>query len=134
MPSLDPDLLRHALHVARQYGFAEVEIGLSEASFKAKLDPAPPSSVPIPTAESPDTMFDGPQLSAIKATLVGYLQERPEPLLAGQTVRQGEVVAVIAALGIANDVESQVSGEVVEVLVKEGDAVEFGQVLATVRP
>src|SRR5689334_13863662 len=118
MPGLDPDLLRHALNVARQHGFAEVEIGLSDSTFKAKLDPAPRTSAPAPSVATLESDSDEPQLSAIKATLVGYLQERPEPLVAGQTVRQGEVVAVIAALGIANDVESQVAGEVVEVLVK----------------
>jgi acetyl-CoA carboxylase biotin carboxyl carrier protein len=134
MPSLDLELVKHALQVARQHGFAEVEIGHEGGSFRARLDAAPRSATPMAVVSAGEPASDEPQLSAIRATLVGYLQDRPEPLLVGQTVRQGEVVAVIAALGIANDVEAQVSGEVVEVLVKDGEPVQFGQVLATVRP
>src|SRR3954468_17517309 len=117
MPSLDPELVKHALQVARQHGFAEVEIGYEGGRFKARLDAAPRSATPTAVVNAGEPASAEPQLSAIRATLVGYLQDRPEPLLVGETVRQGEVGAVIAALGIANDVEEQVSGEVVEVLV-----------------
>ena len=51
----------------------------------------------------------------------------------GRTVKKGEVVAIVAALGIANEIESKVSGDVVEVLVDTNQAVEFGQLLAKVR-
>jgi acetyl-CoA carboxylase biotin carboxyl carrier protein len=132
MASLDPELVRHALKVAREYGFAEVEIELDAAAFRAKLDPAPKKPRGSSTSAEPGS--DQPELLTIKAPLVGYYQERPEPLSPGQTVRQGEIVAVIAALGLANDVESAVAGEVVDVLVKAGDPVEYGQPLATVRP
>jgi acetyl-CoA carboxylase biotin carboxyl carrier protein len=133
MPSLDPELVKYALKVARQHGFAEVEIAVQESSFRAKLDSAPRTAAQIKAAN--DVAADAePELAVIKAPLVGYYQERAEPLLPGQVVKQGEVVAVIAALGLANDVESQVSGEVVDVLVRPGDPVQYGQVLATVRP
>ena len=46
---------------------------------------------------------------------------------------KGEIVASIAALGLNNDVESPVSGEIIEVLVKPDQAVEFGQALALVK-
>jgi acetyl-CoA carboxylase biotin carboxyl carrier protein len=134
MAGLDSELVRHALQVARQHGFAEVEIALQEATFRAKLDPAPRRTSQGQSTPAGDTAPSTPDLLTIKAPLVGYYQERPESLAPGQTVRQGEVVAVIAALGLANDVESAVAGEVVDVLVSAGDPVEFGQVLATVRP
>ena len=45
----------------------------------------------------------------------------------------GDIVAVISQLGIANDVESRVSGEIVEVLIEENQPVMFGQVLARIK-
>jgi acetyl-CoA carboxylase biotin carboxyl carrier protein len=134
MPSLDPELIRHAIQVARQHGFAEVEIGLRESTFRAKLEPAPRAAARTAPAAGSESSEPGSDLVPIKASIVGYYQERPEPLLPGSVVKHGEVVAVIAALGLANDVESHVAGEVVDVLVKAGDPVEYGQVLATVRP
>lgn len=133
MPSLDSELVTHALKVARQHGFAEVEIGVGDSVFRAKLDPAPRAAAPARSAAPTDAATE-PSLAAIKSPIVGYYQERAEPLLPGQVVKHGDVVAVIAALGLANDVESQVSGEVVDVLVQPGDPVQYGQVLATVRP
>ena len=122
------------MKVARQHGFAEVEIGVDEAVFRAKLDPAPRAASAAKASASSDGISAEPELMAIKSPIVGYYQERAEPLLPGLVVKQGDVVAVIAALGLANDVESQVSGEVVDVLIKPGDPVQYGQVLATVRP
>ena len=68
--------------------------------------------------------------SEIKATLVGYYREAKEPIAVGRTIRKGDPVGTIEALGIVTDVTSKVEGEIVEVLVEPGQAVEYGQVLA----
>lgn len=128
MPDLDIDLVRHALGVARKHGFGEVELRVDEGAFFAKLLPG----VAAPADES-DLALSEPQLIPIKADLVGYYREVKKPLAVGASIKAGDVVAVVAALGIANDVESKVSGEVVEVLVEPGQPVEYGQVLARVR-
>jgi acetyl-CoA carboxylase biotin carboxyl carrier protein len=65
---------------------------------------------------------------------VGYYRADGAKLEVGQTIEKGDVVATIAALGLANDLESPVSGVVTEVLAKEGDPVQYGQVLAKVKP
>lgn len=130
MSSLDLELVRHALAVARQSGYAEVELGGSDWEFQARLEPAPKSAAPQPKAETAST-DDGTR--PIKATLVGYYAPTKSPLKKGQKVKVGDVVAGITALGIANEIESPVAGEVLEVLVKSGDAVEYGQTLAVVR-
>jgi acetyl-CoA carboxylase biotin carboxyl carrier protein len=131
MATLDPELVRHALGVARQHGFAEVELGIGEESFTAKLDCMPPKSSPQKQAAGQIAME--PELQTIAATLVGYYRPTKTPLQVGAVVKKGDIVAVIAALGIANDVESKVSGEVVEVLVEPNQPVEYGQAIAKVK-
>ena len=130
MSSLDLELVRHALAVARQSGYAEVELGGSDWEFQARLQPAPKSAAPQPKAEVPST-DDGTR--PITATLVGYYTPTKSALKKGQKIKVGDVIAGITALGIANEVESTVAGEVIEVLVKSGEPVEYGQTLAVVR-
>jgi biotin carboxyl carrier protein len=131
MPGLDNNLIRHALNVAREHGFAEVEIEAGGAKFAATLERAKkPIKSTAPTAET-EPKSNG--FLDIKATLVGYYGKAEPALEPGKTVSQGDVIAVISALGLANEVESQHSGEVTEVLVKDGDPVQYGQVLARIK-
>ena len=131
MSNLDLELVRHALSVARQHGFAEVEIGVGEISFSAKLDTI---SKPKPSlkALASDAVAE-PPLENIHSTLVGYYREAKIPLRVGATIKKGDVVAVVSALGIASDIESKVSGEVVELLVEPNQPLEYGQVIAKVK-
>ena len=132
---VEPELIRHALEVARSHGFAEVEIELGDARFAGTLErvkgvaPAKPVSVSEPVAD--DHASNG--YVEIKAPLVGYFQAGKQALAPGAAVQRGDVVAVITALGLSNEVESLHEGEIVDVLVKDGDPVEYGQVLARVK-
>ncbi|HVT13324.1 MAG TPA: biotin/lipoyl-containing protein [Fimbriimonadaceae bacterium] len=135
MAGFDLDLVRHALKVAQERGFAEVELGSGESSFRARFEPgAKKAAKPAPTDEEPRTSAAiETEYKVIKSPLVGFYRAGPSPLTPGSTVKRGDVVAVINALGIANEVESQVAGEVEEVYVEDGQGVEFGQVLAKVK-
>jgi biotin carboxyl carrier protein len=127
MASIDLETVRHSLTVARTHGFAEIELTSGDDYFRATLDPLPRAAK---TATEPSS---APTLANIVAPLVGYYRPGPVELTVGTNVRAGDVIAVIGALGIANEVESKVSGEVVEVFVASGDPVQFNQVLATVK-
>lgn len=128
---MDTDVIRHALTVARQRGFAEVEIETDGGYFSASLDKVKKAPAPVGAAPAGKESSNG--TLDIKATLVGYYRQGKSALEAGSSVKKGDVVAVITALGLANDVESPHSGEVTEVLVKDGDPVQYGQVLARVK-
>ncbi|HWA83538.1 MAG TPA: biotin/lipoyl-containing protein [Fimbriimonadaceae bacterium] len=135
MAGFDLDLVRHALKVAQEHGFAEVELGNGEASFKARFE-AGAKKTPKPEAPSGDLQTSTAietEYKVIKSPLVGFYRLGPSPLTPGTTVKRGDVVAIVNALGIANEVESPVSGEVEEVYVEDGQGVEFGQVLAKVK-
>ncbi|XCP86248.1 acetyl-CoA carboxylase biotin carboxyl carrier protein [Roseburia hominis] len=70
----------------------------------------------------------------VKSPLVGTFYAAPseeaEPFVAvGDTVKKGQVIAIVEAMKLMNDIESDVDGTVTEVLVKNGEAVEYGQPL-----
>lgn len=129
MASLDFDLVRHALRTARAHGFAEVELSVGEDRFSARLGALPQGAVLSSADEETE-----PEPFPIPCSLVGYYQPAAKPLSVGDAIAVGQVIAVVNALGIANEVESPVAGEVVEVLVEPNQAVEYGQILARVKP
>ena len=132
MTEWNADAVRHALTVAREHGFAEVEVEASGASFLAKLALESRSGGKTPATAAEGEAQDAP-LSDITAPLVGYYQPSEPPLREGRQVQKGDIVAIITALGLANDVEAATNGEIVSVLVEAGQTVQYGQVLAQVR-
>lgn len=133
MSEPDGDTIRHALAIARRHGFAEVVIETPETSFEAKLEPATRAKTWMDGAPISGLEDLEPRDGEITSTLVGYYQPCSPPVTKGSKVRRGDIVATIAALGLATDIESPFEGEVAEILVSEGQAVEYGQVLAKVK-
>jgi len=130
----DLDAIRHALTVARDRGFAEVTIESDDLEFKAVLSAQKAKAAPKRAATNDsESEAAEPGLAEITASLVGYYAPASKPLAVGETVAEGDIVAQIIQLGIVNDVESKVSGEVVEVCVEPNQAVMYGQVMARVK-
>lgn len=133
MAELDPATIRHALSVARSHGFGEVELEAGTSTFAAKLGATPSNGQMISTRGEEQGVDSKPKAVAISASCVGFYQPTDSALSIGRHVEKGEIVASIAALGLKNEVVSPVSGEIVEVLVRTDQAVEFGQPLALVK-
>lgn len=136
MSGLDQDVLRHALSAARRHGFRVVKLRSGDEKFRAVLSDVE-SELEEDAYAIEDDEVSEPSVQAnefeVTAPVVGYFRQGKQPLEPGRTVAAGEAVCEIVALGIANDVVSKGAGEVIEVKVEPGDAVEFGQVLATVK-
>ena len=69
--------------------------------------------------------------------MVGTFYLKPSPTSApyvevGQTIQSGETVCIIEAMKLMNEIESDVSGKIVEVLVNDGEPVEYGMPLFVV--
>ena len=99
---------------------------------------APAASSPgaSPTAPAPSA---GPQLLEIKSPMVGTFYQSPEPgaqayVKVGSRVNVGQVVCIIEAMKIMNEIESEVAGVIREVTAQNAQPVEFGQVLFRVDP
>jgi len=96
------------------------------------------SSASTPQAQPPPPAA-GPQLSEIKSPMVGTFYQSPEPaaqpyVKVGSRVNVGQVVCIIEAMKIMNEIESEVAGVVREVAAQNAQPVEFGQVLFRVDP
>jgi len=81
----------------------------------------------------------GPQLLEIKSPMVGTFYQSPEPaaqpyVKVGSRVNVGQVVCIIEAMKIMNEIESEVSGVIRDVSAQNAQPVEFGQVLYRVDP
>jgi len=107
----------------------------------------PASASPSPSAASSSTSPStaapaaaaGPQLLEIKSPMVGTFYQSPEPaaqpyVKVGSRVNAGQVVCIIEAMKIMNEIESEVSGVIREVTAQNAQPVEFGQVLFRVDP
>lgn len=98
----------------------------------------------VPAAELPQASIQEVQsapkedFKEITSPLVGifYAAASPEAepfAKAGDIVKKGDVVGIVEAMKLMNEIESEVDGEIAEVLVKNGEAVEFGQPLFRVK-
>lgn len=101
---------------------------------------AAPVAAVAPAAESAvvETAAKAPAGKAIKAPIVGtfYAASSPdaEPFVqVGTRVKKGDVVCVIEAMKLMNEVEAEEDGEIAEILVSNEEMVEFGQPLFTIR-
>ena len=119
-------------------------VASAPAYYPAAAAPAAsaPAAAPVaaPAAgEAPAAKPAASNLKDITSPMVGtyYAASSPDaPALAqvGQSVRPGQVVCIIEAMKIMNEIESDVSGEIVEVCVSNETPVEYGTVLYRVRP
>ncbi len=102
---------------------------------------APPSAAAQRAPAAPGGAVSAPptQLLEIKSPMVGTFYSAPEPgaapyVKAGSRVAPRQVVCIIEAMKIMNEIESEVAGVVREVLVESSQPVEFGQALFRVDP
>jgi acetyl-CoA carboxylase biotin carboxyl carrier protein len=91
------------------------------------------------TAPTGSTAAPASHLLEIKSPMVGTFYQSPEPgaqayVKVGSRVNVGQVVCIIEAMKIMNEIESEVGGVVKEVCVQNAQPVEFGQVLFRVDP
>ncbi|RIH88533.1 acetyl-CoA carboxylase biotin carboxyl carrier protein [Calidithermus roseus] len=106
----------------------------------------PPAPEPAPAANStpapaPEPKPEEPAVKGveIKAPIVGTFYRAPSPdaepfVKEGDTVKKGQVLCIIEAMKLMNEIESDVSGIVRKILVSNGEPVEYGQVLFIIEP
>lgn len=95
-------------------------------------------SVEAPAAKSVEAA-DESNLITINSPIIGTLYRKPSPdkpnfIEVGDMVQKGKVVCIIEAMKLFNEIESEVSGKIVKVLVDDASPVEFGQPLFLVEP
>jgi len=117
---------RHPTGMVHAFSAPPVYAAAAPVAAGAAPAGAAPAVMPAAAAHSPD--------SAVTAPMVGTFYSAPAPgakpfVEIGSEVKPGDVLCIIEAMKMMNQIESDKAGQVVSVLVKNGDPVEFGQTL-----
>jgi acetyl-CoA carboxylase biotin carboxyl carrier protein len=89
--------------------------------------------------EAPQTPAAAENLHIVKSPIVGTFYESPSPgappfVKAGDTVELGQVLCIVEAMKLLNEIECDVAGEVVKKMANNGQPIEYGQELFAIRP
>ena len=156
---MDIRKVKKLIELLEESGVSEIEIREGEESVRITrgAQPAPAAarvSAPPPAAALPVNEPAASRRSAeqhptaadyaakghvITAPMVGIFYAAPSPddpdfVARGQTVQPGAVVCIIEAMKIMNQIEADAGGKLLDILVENGEAVEYGQPLFVIEP
>ncbi|TPN87712.1 acetyl-CoA carboxylase biotin carboxyl carrier protein [Aquimarina algicola] len=105
----------------------------------APVQTTPPPAAPTPDKPAESSNEDNSKYITIKSPIIGTLYRKPSPdkptfVEVGDTIKEGDVLCIIEAMKLFNEIESEVSGKVVKVLVDDASPVEFDQPLFLIDP
>jgi acetyl-CoA carboxylase biotin carboxyl carrier protein len=107
----------------------------------AAAAPVPVAAVPsaAPPQETAPAAAPEENLHIVKSPIVGTYYEAPSPgspafAKVGDIVTAGQILCIVEAMKLMNEIESDVAGEIVKILVSNGQPVEYGQPLFAIRP
>jgi acetyl-CoA carboxylase biotin carboxyl carrier protein len=145
---MDLRKLKTLIDLVAESGIAELEVTEGEDKVRiAKFSPAPAAVAPVPAATiiaapppahapavAAPTAAAEPSGHIVKSPMVGTFYRSPSPgaspfVEIGQTVKPGDTLCIIEAMKLLNEIEAEVGGTVKEILVDNGQPVEFGQPL-----
>ena len=126
-------------------GAVEVVAPKAVAAAPAPVVEQPKAAAPAPAApvkeEAPATapVANDADLHKITSPMVGTFYQAPNPdspayVKVGDKVGDETIVCIVEAMKLFNEIEAEIKGEIVEVLVKDGQLVEYGQPLFLVKP
>jgi acetyl-CoA carboxylase biotin carboxyl carrier protein len=145
---MDLRKLKTLIDLVAESGIAELEVSEGEDRVRiAKFSPAPAATnspaqpqVVAATAAAPTTngaivpAVAEPEGHVVKSPMVGTFYRSPSPGAAsfielGQAVKPGDTLCIIEAMKLLNEIEAEVGGIVKQILVENGQPVEYGQPL-----
>lgn len=143
---MDLRKLKTLIDLVAESGIAELEI--TEGEGKVRIvkfsqsvqpvayapEPAAPAAAPAAAAAAAPAAAPAPSGHAVKAPMVGTFYRAPNPgaspfVEVGQAVKEGEPLCIIEAMKLLNEIEADKSGVIKEILVENGEPVEYGQPL-----
>lgn len=110
---------------------------IETAAIKQEVQAQPKTETTV--QETVSEVVDTENLHKITSPMVGTFYQSPSPdqdayVKAGSKVTSDSIVCIVEAMKLFNEIEAEVTGEIVEVLVKDGQLVEYGQPLFLVKP
>jgi acetyl-CoA carboxylase biotin carboxyl carrier protein len=141
------ELTRRLATLLGELGLSEVEVESADVRVRVQraaapvLTPAPPAVPPPAASDERPLVADvvSPTLVAMEAPMVGTFYRASSPtadpyVQEGDVVKEGQVLCIIEAMKLMNEIESKVGGLVARILVENGQAVEYGQPLFLIDP
>src|SRR5579862_9484590 len=158
---MDIDYIKQILALVREHDLAEFEIEHDGMRLKIRKDasgtlvttpvapaathaavaaaaPAPPSGPLAAPAGGPSAVDPEVELAVVKSPIVGTFYRSPEPgadsfVEVGATVKKGQVLCIIEAMKLMNEIDSEYDGEIVNIYVENGQPVQYGERLFAIR-
>ena len=152
---MNSDAIKELLDLVQAHDLAEFE--LEDGGFKLRVKrggphivthvmpgPAPVSAAPMTAAPQAApapvaaAVEDGAQLAIVKSPIVGTFYRSAEPGAAafvnvGDTVKKGQVLCIIEAMKLMNEIDSEYEGEITNVYVENGQPVQYGERIFAIR-
>jgi acetyl-CoA carboxylase biotin carboxyl carrier protein len=142
--AIDLETVRELARIIGEFGLSEVEadpsgrvrvrreLGGGGGAGPVIMAPSPPPSIAL--APTPPVEGQAETGTFITSPFVGTFYRAPSPEAAsfvevGAAVRKGQVVCIVEAMKLMNEIESEADGKIAEILVKNGEHVEYGQKL-----
>ena len=145
--TLPLDQVERVVELLRESGVGEIRVRLGETEISVKAMPEAPPAAPVPpplpaemaAVEPAEVVPETNGLHAIRSPLVGTFYRAPAPgeesyVEVGDTVKAGQVLCIVEAMKMMNEIVADVSGEVVEVLAENSGGVEYDQPLFRLTP
>jgi acetyl-CoA carboxylase biotin carboxyl carrier protein len=145
--------IKEIISLMEEHNLSEIEIEKGDQKIKLRktLKPTPGASAEGPIAiqqfHQPEKNIQPAEsqeiktknLVEIKAPIVGTFYRSASPdaasfVEAGQEIEIGQVVCIIEAMKLMNEIKSEVRGKVIDILVENADPIEFGQILFLIEP
>ena len=157
---MDLDTLKQILNLVREHELSELEVEQDGLRLKIRKDSVvvvsgPPQNLAAgpagssmsaasagssaaPTATALEAGDSEIELAVVKSPIVGTFYRSPEPgapafVDVGTTVKKGQVLCIIEAMKLMNEIDSEYDGEVVNVYVESGQPVQYGERLFAIR-
>ena len=158
---MDLDEIKQILEMMREHELTEFELESGDTKLRLRKNAAgswtanmpnpqaygvassPPAPIaggaaaaPVPVLTSADEDVD---LAIVKSPIVGTFYRASEPgakpfVESGQMVKQGQVLCIIEAMKLMNEINAECDGEIVKVFVENGNAVQYGERLFAIKP
>jgi len=136
---IDKDLIKQLSDSLNEFNLTELEYSDGKTSIKVgKGSKAITASPSAETATKPIAQQEDNSSNIIRSPMVGTAYLSPEPgakpfVSVGNKVKKGDTILIIEAMKTMNHIQSTVDGEVKEILINDGEAVEFDQALAKIK-
>jgi acetyl-CoA carboxylase biotin carboxyl carrier protein len=141
--SVDAELVRQLASLLDETGLTEIEYSVGERRIRVARGGAPttlavaapaPAALLASAAAAPAAVAHADHPGAVKSPMVGTAYLAPQPGAApfvkpGDPVTEGQVILIIEAMKVMNQIRSPRAGRVAEILVADGSPVEFGEAL-----